>query len=616
MTATDWKWVVRYDPAAQRHELFAILESSAAKLRSRGVGEVLGDEILEQSARQMEAIRMRLDSELRIVVAGDFKRGKSSLLNALLKTQVLTTNVAPETLTINEIRYGPELAIDACLEGGARVRLRGEDLAAERLAPLLAQLPGPVSHLDVRLPLPWLERICVVDTPGTGDLLWRFDRRVQEYLFQADVVVFVVSALSPLSESERMFLRLSVLPQELPKVAFVINMLDKVEDEEDAQEIARFLTAKIERLMPASPIFPLSAFDELCRVQSLERPRPERASSLAAAFAAFRAYLDEAVLVNRETIQVDRAVYLAKRMLEGLETKVGLLEEGLAAEAEDLKKGMARGEEGHAELDRRIGERKAESGQRIRELALETRRWLGAFLGRLEAETLVGLARFPLEDLQRHFGFFLVDALSIAVQRCLDAHRPALGAIAIEAQGAVVDDIQAALAPFSLEKGVARSAAGFSFGDAPWTRFATFQLLAHSLQSRLAKLAAELLLKQGKPGEDRRQVLAFERRLREALPTLRGELDAQVAALYDELATRLERQMEETSRKEVEASLAALRRARELRAAAETRRSVIGDSLSRARSAAGEARAALDALDRKLWDRQLVELAPRAEAAG
>lgn len=616
MTATDWKWVVRYDPAAQRRELFGILDGFATRLRSRGVGEVLGDEILEQSARQAEVIRARFDSELRIVVAGDFKRGKSSLLNALLGTQVLTTNVAPETLTINEIRYGPETAIDACLEDGARVRLRGEDLAAEQLAPLLAQLPGPVSHLDVRLPLPWLKGVCVVDTPGTGDLLWRFDRRVQEYLARADAVVFVVSALSPLSESERMFLRLSVLPQELPKVVFVINMLDKVEKEEDAQEIARFLTAKIERLMPSSPIFPLSAFDELCRAQSLERPRPERASSLAAAFAAFRAHLDEAVLVNRETIQVDRAVYLAKRMLEGFEAKVGLLEKSLAAESEDLKKGLARGEGGHEELDRRIGERKAEAGQQVRELALETRRWLSAFLDRLEAETLAGLARFSLEDLQRHFGFFLVDVLSAAVQRCLDAHRPALGAIAIEAQGAVVGDVQAALAPFSLETGVARSAAGFSFDDSPWTRFATFQLLAQSLQSRLAKLAAELLLKQGKPGEDRRQILAFERRLREALPTLRGELDAQVAALYDELATRLERQMEETSREEVEASLAALRRARELGAAAEGRRAAAGGSLERTRSAAGEARAALAALDRKLWDRQLVELASRAETAG
>lgn len=607
MTAAGGRWVVRYDPAAQRRELFGILSGFATAIRRRGVGEVLGDEILEQSERQAEAIRERLDSELRIVVAGDFKRGKSTLLNALLGTAVLTTDVAPETLTINEIRYGPEAAADACLEDGARVRLCPEDLASARLAPLLAKLPRPVSHLEVRLPIPWLQHLCLVDTPGTGDILWRFDQKVQEYLFRADAVIFVVSALSPLSESERAFLRMSVLPHDFPKVIFAINMLDKVGGEGDADSLIRFLTAKIARLMPSASVYPLSAWDELCRQQSLARPRPERAPSLSRAFAAFRGHLDQTVLASRDTIQLDRTIGRARRMLDGFEAKIRLVKEGLAAEAEDLRRAVARGEQGHAELSRRIGERKAEAGAEVRALAAEARRWMGAFLDRLEAETIAGINRFSTEDLKRHFGFFLVDVLCLALERCLEAHRPALAAISLGARNAVVGDVQAALTPLALQEGVARTAAGFTFGDSPWSRLETFQLLSQSIQSRSVKLAAELLLRFEERDQERKQALSFQARLRQAFPELRREIEGQITALYEEAATRLERQLEETSQGEVEASLTALRRARELGAAAAARQASVGEALAQALRAADTARAAFAELDRKLWEQQLVE---------
>jgi hypothetical protein len=446
-----------------------------------------------------------------------------------------------------------------------------------------------------------------VDTPGTGDVLWKFDQKIQEYLFQADVVVFVVSALSPLSESERAFLRISILPHDFPKVVFAINMLDKIGEEGDAASLTRFLEMRIARLTPSAVVFPLSAWDELCRMQALERPRPERASSLAHGFAAFRAHLEEAVLVNRETIQLDRAIHQARRMLDSFEAKVGLLKNSLAAEAEELRRAVARGEEGHADLAGRIEKRQAEARDRVRDLAAETRGWLGAFLDRLERETLDDLSGFSPEDLQRHFGFFLMNALCLAVERCLDAHRPALAAIANELQGAVVSDVQAALTPVPLKRELARTAAGFTFGDSPWSRLETFQFLAHSLQSRLAKLAAEILFSSDRFGKKRRQALSFQTRLRESLPALREELENQVGALYEDLAARLARQMEETSRQEAEASLAAVRRAQELGGAAESRRAGTGEALARALEAAGKAREALATLDRKLWEQQLVE---------
>ena len=44
----------------------------------------------------------------RVAVVGEFKRGKSSLINALLGTDILPTDVVPMTAALTRIRYSPE----------------------------------------------------------------------------------------------------------------------------------------------------------------------------------------------------------------------------------------------------------------------------------------------------------------------------------------------------------------------------------------------------------------------------------------------------------------------------------------------------------------------------
>jgi GTPase SAR1 family protein len=61
---------------------------------------------------------------LSLAVVGDFKRGKSTLINALVGSEVVTTNVTPETVTINYIEHGTENKIEAVLEDGGKVDLQ------------------------------------------------------------------------------------------------------------------------------------------------------------------------------------------------------------------------------------------------------------------------------------------------------------------------------------------------------------------------------------------------------------------------------------------------------------------------------------------------------------
>lgn len=72
-----------------------------------------------------------------------------------------------------------------------------------------------------RLPAALLREMNIVDTPGTNVILERQQRLTEEYVPRADLVLFVLSADRPLSESELAFLK--YIRQWRKKVVFVVN---------------------------------------------------------------------------------------------------------------------------------------------------------------------------------------------------------------------------------------------------------------------------------------------------------------------------------------------------------------------------------------------------------
>ncbi len=289
----------QYQAKHHFQELLTILDGFFRSIDRDHIRQAIGKDLLQHLVGQKQRILSGLDSDFTIAVIGDFKRGKSTLVNALLGRELVTSDVVPETRTINEIRYGKQLSLELESVSGERTALAIGDLKRERLEPILEAMEVPPLGLRLGAPVPWLKNICLVDTPGTGEILWRFDRRVQEYLSWADVVLVVVSALSPLSESETQFIKLSIPPRDMAKVHFVINMTDKL-PKEDAERLLDWLANKIGRIFPGASSFALSALDELCRLTGETRPEPEQAPDLTRSFDAFRANLDESILLNRD----------------------------------------------------------------------------------------------------------------------------------------------------------------------------------------------------------------------------------------------------------------------------------------------------------------------------
>lgn len=132
---------------------------------------------------------------------GEFNSGKSSVINALLGSRYLKEGVVPTTNEITFLRYS-ELVSD-------------EIQRCER---------HPDGQYICYLPAPILKDMNIVDTPGTNVILQRQQRLTEEFVPRADLLLFVISADRPLTESEVSFLRYT--QQWKKKVVFVLNKSD------------------------------------------------------------------------------------------------------------------------------------------------------------------------------------------------------------------------------------------------------------------------------------------------------------------------------------------------------------------------------------------------------
>jgi hypothetical protein len=433
-------------------------------------------------------------------------------------------------------------------------------LDRSHLTPVLDRLPGPLAHLTVTTPAEALRGLVLVDTPGLGDQFNRFDDRVRAYLHECDALVVVVSALSPLSETEREFLRASVLPQEFPKILFVLTLMDALETDADAQRVVRTFADRLLPLFPGAAVFPLSALDELRRVEGLPRPQPAREEQLAAGFAAFRRHLDRAVVLNRELIALDRAAGLLARTAEGVRQRLELVRDSMDRDRAALARSIAACEDRTSDLHRRAAAAEAAVRTAVARLGAEAEVWMNDFLTRLDAEVFARVAEFAHEDLSKHFHFFVVDRLRQALTDCLAAHQPALLELSASARGRLAEGVAGASAARVDSLGIARA----TFGDLPWTGTDVVQFALMFFPA--GGWLLHLLFGSGREHEregSRGKWLA--EKVRGALPELRESTRAQVRASYARIADDMVGQIRAAYEQDVAGVLAALRQAEHLR---------------------------------------------------
>ena len=585
---------IRYDPQELRQEFGNILNSLSQKLEVDPINKALGTDLTQKIASTVNIVTKRLQGNFSLVVVGDFKRGKSTLINALVGAEVVTTNVTPETVTINYVEYGTENKIEAILKDGGRVKLTPEELYAEQLEPILQELP-PIKHLKITTPIEWLQGLSLIDTPGTGDIFERFDRDVQSILEQADAVIFTISALSPLSLSEQNFLQLSLLPQDFPKVFFVINMLDYPRSESEAQRLLSAIETKIDRLFPQAQVFGISAIDEFCRLQSLPRPNPEREEILATAFADFRQSLEDSILLNRDLIHLYRLASQIDRDLNHWKSQILLLRQGMQSTQVELEQAIAQCQDDSSQLFAQIKQHKQQMSQEIEQLSKETQLWLQEFLDRFETEAINSLSQYQLAPIRRHYPFFFADSLQKAITSCLDIHRPKIIASLDRAAQNIVQEIHL----LSDSASETPELAEFSLVQQQWTNLDTLQMMM-----RMTPLGAiaDLLIHRIKESDTSPKVTDYQKQLQNSFPQLRTSIMEQVESIYLGITEELETQIDNIYQQEIESSISALQQAQSLSSQGEQKVTKTNESLGNALSILSEVHHTLNNFKQKLSD--------------
>ena len=140
----------QYDEGAVKKDIEKIRKALSEISANEELGSFLGHDFTD-GLREWEALIEKRSSEpFTLVILGDFKRGKSTIINALLGKEIAPSNVSPETYTINEISYGEQRYAEAVLENGQRVPIDMADITRDRLEVLMKMFPAKVEYLDIR----------------------------------------------------------------------------------------------------------------------------------------------------------------------------------------------------------------------------------------------------------------------------------------------------------------------------------------------------------------------------------------------------------------------------------------------------------------------------------
>lgn len=181
----------------------------------------------------------RMASQLyRAAVIGEFKRGKSSIINALLGTEVLPTSVLPMTAVITRVIYGEEKRIMIRYKNGSE-----EEATIEQLIDFATQYDeekalraSRIKEILVSYPSVFCKNhIEIIDTPGMNDNE-AMTAVTLGVLGNIDAAIMVISAQQPLSMSEQELILMMLSEQGIHHIVFVVTHIDAVSDEPEEQD--------------------------------------------------------------------------------------------------------------------------------------------------------------------------------------------------------------------------------------------------------------------------------------------------------------------------------------------------------------------------------------------
>jgi predicted GTPase len=242
-------------------ETFASVHGASRLLRLAELGQELEAEPVAEEARELAA--RVAEGRFYVACVGQFKRGKSTLLNALVGYEVVPTGFVPVTAVPTVLRFGNELR--------ARIRMRDgtwRDIAMPDLKEYVTEELNPenkkgVDGAEVFVPSPLLSSgMCFVDTPGLGSVFTGNTATTQAFIPHIDAALVVVGADPPIAGEELALVE--AVGKQVQDLILVINKADRTNDLERAAA-AKFTRDILEKRLhrPMSKVFEVSATERM-----------------------------------------------------------------------------------------------------------------------------------------------------------------------------------------------------------------------------------------------------------------------------------------------------------------------------------------------------------------
>jgi len=307
-------------------------------------------------AEQVRELRARLvEQRLQIAVLGQFKRGKSTFLNALLGVPLLPTGVLPLTAVPTFIRWAREPGMAVTYLDG-----RAEELPATATAEITNQLfqlvtedgnphnEARIARVDLSFPASVLGNgIVLIDTPGIGSTYQHNTDTALRTLPACDAGFFILSADPPVTPAELEYL--DRVRANVPHLFFILNKTDYL-SKSDRIAAVEFLRRSLSAHMPTEEdilIFTLSAR------RGLEAKQAGNVQGVAdSGLAAIESWL--AQFLAREKTEALRCAVTGKfaRLLDAAGMDVGLGIRALEMPLDDLATRAARFGDALGEIER------------------------------------------------------------------------------------------------------------------------------------------------------------------------------------------------------------------------------------------------------------------------
>jgi len=299
-------------------------------------GELEDREVADEALAERQRL---LKARFFAACVGQFKRGKSTLINALIGQAVLPVGVIPVTSVVTILSYGETAAATVRLANGQSLAVglgSIADFIDERRNPHNAR--GAVV-VEVAVPSAILrEGLCLVDTPGLGSVHVANTEATRAFVPRIDVALIVVGPDPPISGTELEMVQDA--SREAGEFAIILNKADRVPPDH-LQEVADFT-----RLTIAAAI--QRRVDHVFTTSALERLTTGTATR---DWGALEAYLRQLSTTSRERLVGHSGERAVARLARRVTHEIALREEALRRPLTDMEKRVARLHQALAEVD-------------------------------------------------------------------------------------------------------------------------------------------------------------------------------------------------------------------------------------------------------------------------